>query len=159
MKDTVRIFVRRFESPYNLVDSAVAVLDSVNLKALCFFNNTPNGKYFFVFEHRNSIETWSRAEGDSLKKGSVMSYDFTSNAAKAYESNQVLVGTVYCIYNADVNQDDVIDGGDIAAVENDATTAEEGYIKTDVTGDLITDASDLSLVQNNSSINIMAIRP
>lgn len=159
MKDTVRIYVRRFESPYNLVDSAVSVLDSVSLKALCFFNNTPNGKYFFVIKHRNSIETWSRAEGDSLKKGSVMTYDFTSSAAKAFESNQVLIGTVYCIYNGEINQDEIIDSGDLAEVENDMSHNEEGYIKTDVTGDLYTDASDVSHVSNNVSRGIMIIRP
>ncbi|MBK8382802.1 MAG: hypothetical protein IPL16_13130 [Ignavibacteria bacterium] len=62
-----------------------------------------------------------------------------------------MVGSKFCIYSGDINQDGVIDASDLSVADNDASTGESGYVITDVTGDDFVDAQDLSIVDNNSS--------
>ncbi len=58
-----------------------------------------------------------------------------------------------------MNQDGIIDGGDISEIENDATLALGGYIATDLTADDIVDGSDISIVENNSLSGILVMTP
>ncbi|MBL0108120.1 MAG: hypothetical protein IPP52_12740 [Ignavibacteria bacterium] len=39
------------------------------------------------------------------------------------------------MYGGDVNQDGVVDAGDLSAVDNDAAESLSGYVSTDVNGD------------------------
>jgi glucose/arabinose dehydrogenase len=159
MKDTVKVYARSVNSPYNLIDSAKTVIDSVSLSGLCFFNNAATGKYYMVLKHRNSVETWSKNGGDSLKRGFVVNYNFTDDSSKAYGNNQIKKGSIYCIYNGDENQDGIIDATDISGVDNDAAVSLSGYVVTDLTGDNFVDADDVSVVDNNGSNSIALIRP
>ncbi len=157
--DTVRIYLRSVSSPFNLIDSSKAVINSSTLSGAFLFSNAPAGTYYIVAKHRNSIETWSKPGGEIYTPGSAMNFDFTSAASQAYGSNLTLVGTKYCIYSGDINQDGVIDASDLSVADNDASTGESGYVITDVTGDDFVDAQDLSIVDNNSSVGIFAITP
>ncbi|MBK8550304.1 MAG: PQQ-dependent sugar dehydrogenase [Ignavibacteria bacterium] len=159
IRDTVKVFIRQSNSPYNLIDSAQTTIDSMTLKGLYQFNNVPNGKYYLQIRHRNSLETWSRSGGDSLKKGNILNYDFTSAAPQAYGSNQILKGTKYCTYSGDVIQEGVIELSDLLYVYDDVTFFETGYIRSDINGDSIADLDDLLAVYNNSVGFVELIRP
>ncbi|MBK7253170.1 MAG: hypothetical protein IPI04_04420 [Ignavibacteria bacterium] len=56
-----------------------------------------------------------------------LSFDFTPAASWAYGSNQILSGTKYCLYSGDVNQDGISDASDVSAVDNDASVSLSGY--------------------------------
>jgi len=159
MSDTVRVYVRSIVSPYNVIDSGKAVINNSTLTGLYFFNTAPTGKYYLALKHRNSIETWSKNGGDSLVKGNVANYDFTNDSSKAYGNNQIKKGTVYCIYNGDVDLDATIDATDINIVDNAAAISATGYIISDVTGDEIVDAEDITLVDNNVLGSVMTVLP
>ena len=58
-----------------------------------------------------------------------------------------------------MNQDEVVDGSDLALIDNDASNFTKGYVVTDVNGDQVVDGSDLSLDDNNASNFISVIKP
>ena len=59
----------------------------------------------------------------------------------------------------DVNKDDIIDGGDLSQVENDAGLTLSGYVSSDVTGDDFVDAADISVVENNVANGVIVLSP
>ena len=77
-------------------------------------NATP---YWIVVKYDNGIETWSAAAVQF--SGSYLAYDFTTAANKAYGDNQILVGTKYCIYTGDINQDGTVDLNDAIPILSD----------------------------------------
>jgi hypothetical protein len=105
------------------------------------------------------LETWSRGGGEPFVPGAVLSYDFTDSASKAYGLNMVRVGTKYCLWSGDVNNDGIIDFTDLVMVDNASNSFSSGYIPEDVNGDNFADFSDLALVDNASYNVIMTIRP
>ncbi|MDQ3021244.1 MAG: hypothetical protein M3R36_11855 [Bacteroidota bacterium] len=157
IKDTARIYLRSISSPYSVVDSARAVLDSTGMGNFTFSNAVNSVPYYIVIRHRNGLETWSAA-GQSFTSGNLI-YDFTLSASMAYGNNQILEGTKYCIYNGDVNQDETIDLSDGGLIDNDAFNFVSGYVSTDVNGDGVIDLSDLEIVDNNINNFISIIRP
>ncbi len=159
MQDTVRVYLRQRVAPFNIVDSSKTVLDSLTFSGLCFFKNAPTGKYYIQLKHRNSIQVWSRTGGDSLKKGSVVSYDFTTDSTKTYGNNSILLGSKYSIYSGDIDASNTINLHDVIKVNNDELNFLTGYQTSDVTGNLIVDFNDLLIVANNSSKFISLIRP
>ncbi|MBV6479659.1 MAG: hypothetical protein HGGPFJEG_02446 [Ignavibacteria bacterium] len=157
ISDTAKVYVRNSSPPYALVDSSTAVLDN-NGQGTFSFSNAVNGvSYYIVFDHRNSITTWS-ASGNTFT-GDSLDYDFTTAASQAYGNNQILKGANYAIYSGDANKDGVIDGGDGSLVDNDASNFVSGYVVTDVNGDQIIDGSDAAIVDNNASNFIGVISP
>jgi hypothetical protein len=77
---------------------------------------------------------------------------------KAYGDNMkivdsVLVGSVYqyvyAIYCGDVNQDNVIDGSDYAAMQPQVLSVTTGYAVGDLNGDRVVDGSDYAVMQKN----------
>jgi hypothetical protein len=158
VRDTVMVYLRVSSSPYTRVDSAKVVLDSLGYVSINF-NNAPAGSYYLVIKHRNSIETWSKTGGEAMVRGTINVFNFTISQSQAYGNNLVLKGTKYCVYSGDVNQDEVIDGGDLANIDNDASTFTKGYVVTDVNGDLVVDGSDLSIDDNNASNFVSVQKP
>lgn len=150
MRDTVRVYARNVSSPYAIVDSGKIVIDSSSLSGVKTFSNLYSGTYYFVIRHRNALETWSKAGGESFTRGVSFTYNFTTAVTQAYNSNLKLVGTKYCNISGDINDDYVIDVSDIVLVYNDALLLMEGYVSTDVTGDRFVDVADLVIVFNNS---------
>jgi phosphoribosylformimino-5-aminoimidazole carboxamide ribonucleotide (ProFAR) isomerase len=71
----------------------------------------------------------------------------------------VQVGTKWCIYSGDVNQDGTIDGTDAQLIDNDAGLFVSGYVNTDVNGDGTVDGSDAVIAGNNSDNFISKIVP
>ena len=159
MKDSAVIYLRNTASPYLAVDSCKTVLDSVTCGGAVTFSNAPTGTYYLVVKHRNSLETWSKAGGETYTQGSDFSYDFTSSQTQAYGNNLVQKGSRYCMYSGDVNKDGIIDAGDVLMIDNSSYSFETGYIKTDLNGDMIADGTDYLIADNNASNFISLIRP
>ncbi|MBK8382018.1 MAG: choice-of-anchor B family protein [Ignavibacteria bacterium] len=161
-KDTVRAFLRSASSPYNIIDSSKALIDSVSFTGSFKFNTAPSGTYYVVIKHRNSIETWSRLSGEIYNPMDFGSYNFSDSLSKAYGSNmkQVDFSPVrFAAYSGDVDQDGSVDASDVSSIDNDANNSVTGYVNTDLSGDKFVDAIDVSIVDNNSSNTVSAITP
>jgi len=118
---------------------------------------TYNGSYYITVRHRNSIETTTMTPV-SFGEG-IINYDFSTAASQAYGSNQHNNGGTFVIYGGDVNQDGIVDSGDMNPVENESMIVTIGYVPEDVNGDGIVDSGDMNIVENNSMAVIMAITP
>lgn len=159
--DTLRLYLRNSSSPYAIVDSSKALVDSSSLTGIFSFGKAASGSYYLQTKHRNSIETWSNASL-SFTIGSTTNLDLTTLSSQAYGSNQIQVDASpvrYAIYGGDVNQDGATDLSDIVTIFNDAANFASGYIVTDVTGDSFVDLTDVTLAFNNSSNFVSLIRP
>ena len=64
----------------------------------------------------------------------------------------LLVGTKWCIYSGDVNQDGSIDALDRSACWNDRNLI--GIYVTDLNGDGVVDALDRSVAWNNRNLSV-----
>jgi photosystem II stability/assembly factor-like uncharacterized protein len=118
-----------------------------------------SGSYYITVKHRNSLQTVS-ATAKSFS-GSSISQSFSS-ASDVFGGNVVLMagpGTHYAIYGGDVNQDDIIDSGDAAPVDNQAALASSGYIPEDVNGDGLIDSSDAAIIDNSAAMAIGVATP
>jgi endonuclease I len=158
MPDTVRVYLRNSTAPYQIIDSAKSVIDSISFTGYFEFELTISGSYYISVVHRNSIETWSNLPV-AFSHGSIMSYDFTSAQGNAYANNTVLKNGKYCLYTGDINQDGTVDGLDLSVIDNDAFTFQSGYVISDLNGDGIADASDASLADNNAFNFVSRIIP
>jgi hypothetical protein len=109
-----------------------------------------SGTYYLTIKHRNSIETTSASP--LVISPHAISYDFTSSAAQAFGSNQKRMPQAYsAIFSGDVNQDGIVDTGDMNEIDNASTIFLMGYNAADINGDGIVDTSDMNIVDNNSA--------
>ncbi|MCY7361420.1 MAG: hypothetical protein LH629_05020 [Ignavibacteria bacterium] len=166
----MRVYLRNNSSPYSIVDSANAVINASTYTGTFFFENAPTGTYYLQVKHRNHLETWSKSGGEPYVAGSLNSFNFTSANANSFGSNQASVGSLWGFYGGDVAgastpgvaygyQDGTIDASDISEIDNDVVNVLIGYYKTDVNGDDIVDAADLSFVENIALLTIFAVTP
>ncbi len=159
--DSATVLLRNVTTPYSVIDSAKAVLNSSGTGTFAFqkiFNNAP---YFIQIKHRNSIDVWSRSPGQSFTS-SLLTYNFTDTLSKAYGSNMIKVDNSpvkYAIYGGDVDRDGNTDASDISVIDNDALNTLSGYVVSDLTGDDFVDANDISIVDNNSLNSVSVITP
>jgi len=116
-----------------------------------------SGSYYITIKHRNSIETTTAAPVSFA--GSTINYDFSIAAAQAFGNNMKLMGSVFAIWGADVNQDGLVDSGDMNPIENASVILTAGYVVEDVNGDGLVDSSDMNIVENNSIAIVTAITP
>ncbi len=161
-KDTVRAYIRQSFSPFNIIDSSISVIDSVNFTGNYKFNNLPSGNYYIELKHRNCIETWSKAGGYNYNAMAFSEYDFTSSDIQAYGNNLSQVSSSplrYAMYSGDVNDDGIIELSDIIQVFNDASTFKTGYAISDLNGDNIVNLNDMLIVYNNAGLFVSAVRP
>lgn len=162
ISDSATVYIRNSALPYEIVDSSFTVIDAATLNAPFLLSNTLNGNYYLDVRYRhspmfrNGINTWS-GTALSITPYNGGSYNFTSAASQAYGDNQIFTGSLYSMYNGDVNQDETIDAGDIGSTENNIDL--DGYSNQDVNGDNYVDASDLALVENNVIAGVGVITP
>ena len=117
------------------------------------------GSYYMVIKHRNSIETWSTDAFDFSGTGP-FDYDFTNDAAKAYGNNlKPVSGGFFAVWAGEAYQDGVVDGSDMAVVDNASTGILVGYNVEDVNGDGFVDGSDMAIIDNNSTAIVHVIKP
>jgi len=113
------------------------------------------GSYYLELRTKHTIRTQS---ANFLNfPPAQQTYDFTTAAGQAFGNN--MEGPVpFKFYNGDVNQDDIVDGTDAAAADNDAFNFRSGcYINTDVNDDGIVDGSDALIIDNNATNFVQAI--
>ncbi len=159
INDTVTAYVRNIISPFSIIDSSRSVIDSSGLTGSFTFYNVATGTYYISTRHRNSLETWSKEEGESFVSGGVYLYDFTKSDLQAYGNNLTLKGSKYCIYSGDVNQDGFIDLSDLLAILNDAGNFITGYVNTDLDADNIIELKDVLIAYNNSVNSVSVMTP
>jgi hypothetical protein len=146
-RDTCRVYLRQSVSPYSIVDSSKAIIDSNTFTGSFIFQNAPSGNYYLDVRHRNGLQTWSRTGGEVFVQGTTMSYDFTDEGSKAFGNNLKLKGTRYCIYSGDCNQDGFINEAD--KVQLVGKLGFEGYITEDINGNGFINASDRAVLVGN----------
>lgn len=162
LTDTVRTYLRNSTSPYAVVDSSIALVDSSSLTGYFIFDNAGSGTYYIQVKYRSGLETWSKTGGEAYTTGNTYSYDFTSSASQAFGNNMPQVDASplrFGIYSGDVNQDGIIDLTDVVSVNNSATFFTTGYVVNDVNADFIVDLTDIIITNNNSSIFVQKITP
>jgi len=157
-RDTVTVSIAETVSPYSVIESKKIFINS---------DGTGNGKfslpdnvnhYYLIFQHRNSISTWSRLNGEMFNNYT-LNFDLSADASMAYGGNLKTIGSYAYLYTGDVNQDGILDGSDLSLVENNASLSLSGYYPTDINGDGITDVTDLSFLDNNANLNLSVIHP
>lgn len=158
LRDTLTGELRNTTTPYALVSTVKAVIDSVTFAGIFNFPHVTPGSYFLVLRGRNSLETWS-ASGITITNNTSSNYNFTSSGGKAYGSNLILVGGRYCIYSGDVDNDGSVTLTDFGLIDNDALNFVTGYVDTDLTGDYAVDIADVTIADNNLSNYIGVISP
>ena len=158
-RDTLTAYLRSINSPYVIIDSSTAVIDSITF--VCNFNflNVVNGAYYLVIKHRNSIETWSKDGGEIFTEGIPVNYDFTSSEGQAYGNNMVQKSGKWCIYSGDVNQDGVVDVTDLVITDTDNLTFVTGNTVTDINGDGLVDVTDLIYIDINNINFVGSVKP
>ena len=157
ISDTVRVYLRNNISPFAAVDSAKGNLSSSGT-ALFTFNNAISGNsYYLQISHRNALETWSKSAQTFGVTG--LTYNFTTDSAKAYGNNLKIKGSRWTVYSGDVLRNGVIELADVLQIYNDASNFETGYINTDVNGDNAIDLDDILTAFNNSANFVSISRP
>jgi hypothetical protein len=115
------------------------------------------GNYYITVRHRNSIET-TTAYPVSFADNTIF-YQF-DGLSRAFGENlrEILPGT-YALYGGDVNQDGIVDSGDMISTDNSSSTFAMGYLPEDITGDGLVDSSDMIVIGNNSALFISKVVP
>jgi len=88
-----------------------------------------------------------------------MTYNFTTDSAKAFGNNLKQAGSRWVVFGGDVNKNGVVELSDIILIFNDASLFASGYIATDVTVNNIVDLNDIILAYNNSNNFVSVKRP
>jgi hypothetical protein len=116
-----------------------------------------DGNYYITIKHRNSIETVSAAPVSFW--GELIAYSFNTNA-QVYGNNLVMMPDGWwAVFGADINQDGIVDSGDMIFVDNDSNNYLSGYLISDTNGDGIIDSGDMITVDNNASNYVACIHP
>ena len=144
LTDTLTLELRAATSPYNVIATQKAVLDTDG-DGVFTFNNVAAGNYYLVAKHRNHLATWSAS---AVACSPSTSYNFSSAATQAFGDNmKALGGGLFALYAGDVNQDEFVDGTDYLPVLNNVFLGD--YYPSDVNGDGFTDGTDYLNVLNN----------
>jgi len=157
VSDTVTIELRNISAPYTLIDQTKILLDGNGQGAGRFYNAVNGIPYYVVLKHRNAIETWSAVP--QIFTANTLTYDFTTGLNKAYGNNLKLIGTKWCIYGGDVNQDGIVNTTDLNLVFTDNVNGSTGYISTDLNGDMFTEVEDLNIVFTNNFLGVTRKAP
>ncbi|MBV6480078.1 MAG: hypothetical protein HGGPFJEG_02912 [Ignavibacteria bacterium] len=158
----VCIWLRYTIPPYEIWDCSWyrvrewIISTSVACVKIYFGPGIGSGSYYLEVLTKHSIRTQS-ANPISFA-APTGTYDFTTSPSQAYGGNLAGTAAPYEIFNGDVNQDDIVDGGDGAPVDNDASNFALGcHLSTDVNDDGIVDGGDAAIVDNNASNFVSAI--
>ncbi len=140
---------------YADVETVNVKIDSVTYTGTATFVTAPSGNYYLYVKGIALMATWS-ASAIAFEKGSTVSYDFTDAVTKAYAipgfpfEPMVLQGTKWCIYDGDVDQDELIGNVDLTMIDNDAFVTLEVHGATDLDGDALVGNVDLTICDNHA---------
>jgi len=156
--DKITVELHDGTSPYNVAHTFSNVnLNTDGTLSIPTVPSDANGSYYIVIKHRNSIEVWSSTPISF--SGTTIAYDFASASTQAYGSVLKNLGGVYGLYLGDVNQDGIVDSGDMIAADNDAANFASGYLAGDVNGDGIVNTDDVLLIKTNTSGFVAKMKP
>ncbi|MBP6334391.1 MAG: S8 family serine peptidase [Bacteroidia bacterium] len=156
--DTLILQLAQSNSPYSIMYTDTAVLDTAGNGSFSFPNAVNGNSYYLVLQHRNSLETWSASA--LLMNAPVLTYDFSSSAGSAYGSNLHSTGDgKFALWSGDIDRDDAIDRDDLIALESFINLMMYGYNNGDLTGDNNAEASDYSLIENNIPLLLQVAKP
>jgi hypothetical protein len=116
-----------------------------------------NGSYFITIRHRNSIETVSAVPVSFSEN--LVAYSFNTLTQAYGNKLAMMTDGWWVIYGGDINQDGVIDTGDMTSVDNDSNNYLYGYLNSDANGDGIIDSGDMTIVDNNASGYVAGSHP
>ncbi len=162
LADTVRYILRSNFSPYSIIDSSKAKVNSTGLASAPFTKAQPLTDYFLVIKHRNSIETWSSTVIKFTQFTKQASYNFSDLITKAFGNNMKQVDNSpvrFAVFSGDVNQDGTVDLSDGSLIDNDAFNFASGYLSTDINGDEVIDLADAVYADNNGFNFVGKITP
>lgn len=148
VRDTVIVNLRSTSSPFAIISSSKVYLSAAGNASVRFTNAVNSTNYYVQILHRNAIEEYNGQPFNFVSNAGA--YDFTSAVSKSYGDNLTLVGTRYCSYSGDVNQNGFIDLSDIIDVSNSTDAFLTGYVPTDLNGDLSVTLEDLLICYNNA---------
>jgi hypothetical protein len=157
VSDTITIELRNSSDPYSLIDQSKILLDDNGQGSGRFYNALNGIPYYIVVKHHNAVETWSALP--QTFTASTLTYDFTTGSNKAYGNNLKQIGTKWCIYGGDVNQDGFVETTDVNTVYIDNVNGVTGNSTTDLNGDMFTEVEDLNLVFMNNVIGVTKKTP
>jgi photosystem II stability/assembly factor-like uncharacterized protein len=157
MQDTIEVQLRNSAFPYSEIENQKIYSDGNGLISGNFTIVENGVPYYIVIKHRNSIETWSALP--QMFTSNQLTYDFTTGSDKAYGNNLKLIGSEWCIFSGDVNQDGFVNTSDVNAVYTENINGIEGYVDTDLNGDNFTETEDLVIVFTNKTLNISIKKP
>jgi hypothetical protein len=153
--DHITLQLRDQDPPYGIVFEAESELKTDGMVTMLIPQHLEQN--YITVRQRNSIETWSAAPVSITAL--TTPYDFTSAASMAFGDNMKPVGSAYVIWGGDVNQDGIVDSGDMNPIENASVSLTMGYVAEDVNGDGIVDSGDMNIVENNSIALVSVITP
>jgi len=133
---------------YSIIEHAVPEVNlGTNGSASIAIPSVFNSDYYLTVKQRNSIETTSATPVSFA--GPVIDYAFNTPSSAFGNNLLPMIDGQYAVYSGDVNQDGVIDTGDISPIDNDQLNYATGYIVSDVNGDGVIDTGDVTIVDNN----------
>ncbi len=155
--DQVTIELRSASNFSNILYKREFVLLSTNGEVSFIVPGNMTASYYLSIRHHNSLLTTSAAP---VSFGSTnVSYNFDA-PSKAFGNNLTQTHDgFFALYSGDVNQDGVIDTGDMTIVDNRSMEFSEGYQPSDLNGDGVVDTADMTIVDNNSSNFVSVIVP
>ena len=155
--DQVIIELHEAISPFALVAGPYTANLSTEGMATLTVSSAFSASYYLVVKHRNSIETWS--SGAVSFSSATINYNFCNSTAQAFGNNLKQVGGKCLLFAGDVNQDGIIDSGDLIAVDNAASSFSTGYLANDVDGDGLINAEDLMIAGANAALFVARKMP
>ena len=156
--DSIDVSLAASAAPHAILFTKRSAINLSGNGSFTFPSTVQGNSYYIVVKHRNSLETWS---GSAVPlPSSTNSFDFTTLASQAFGSNQVQVAVgKWAIRSGDVNQDGAINNTDFTLLQSVLTSLSIGYQSNDVTGDNLVESADYSLVETNSQLNYVVLKP
>jgi hypothetical protein len=142
MRDSIKVYL--VDSANCLkVDSARGIIDSVTFSTTLSFSNVNTGKYYLFVYHRNHIAAATKLT-QNVVRNSTVSYNFTTDSAKAFGNNMIKLGTnLWGMIPGDGNRDGFVDGLDQTIWINQ--NGSDGYFAGDYNGDGFVDGLDQTI--------------
>lgn len=155
--DVISVELHEAANYGNKLYSIAGVQLSVDGNASLQIPASYDGAYYVTVRHRNSVEITS-ANAISFS-GNIINVSFL-NPAQVFGNN---LGDsndgYYFVFAGDINQDGVVDTGDMTLVDNDANLFITGYLTTDANGDGVVDTGDMTIIDNNAATFTGAVLP
>lgn len=155
--DYVTIELHQSTTPYNVVYSTSAFVQSNGVTPVYIPATLAGNNLYIVVKHQNTIETWS---GNPVPISSGGTYNFSNASNKAYSNNMFISETgVWSLFTGDINQDGAIDAFDFIIMDPEIQAGTSGYLASDLNGDGVVDAFDYLVIENNIIEGIGIVRP